>query len=155
MSALLFDAPQLAFEFETGRRVAGKVYIYGYICKGKIVYVGQAVDVVKRDSSHKTGDLLFDEYYRAHKKDFTPAPKLLDTVEDEKGGLIANARENELIDLYQTWVELGKGGFNVRPPKTYKKLFSELLDSPAARNSFSSIDPLGGDGAYAVVRECR
>jgi hypothetical protein len=141
---------QESFVFETGRHEIGLVQFYAYVEIPKaaaIVYVGQSVDMIQRHSGHLSGDIEFDRILRSRPKDFKL--KWLDKVRDYPGGPTVTEREFDLIDKYGTWIELGVG-YNRRVKKSWLQRAREHFDGYGV-----PVDFLGGDGAYASVREFR
>ena len=138
---------QVSFNFYTGLREPGFVFIYTAAYREKVVYVGQALDVNERRSGHLQGNTPFDVFFREHKNEVVF--ETIDKIRDRAGGPAVSARELELIDQYGTWIELGVG-FNVRTNNTWKQLFADHFE-----HFQGTVDFLGGDGPYAAVRDCR
>src|ERR1041384_6118838 len=138
---------QVSFNFYTGLREPGFVFIYTAAYREKVVYVGQALDVNERRSGHLQGNTPFDVFFREHKNEVVF--ETIDKIRDRAGGPAVCARELELIDQYGTWIELGVG-FNVRTNNTWKQLFADHFE-----HFQGTVDFLGGDGPYAAVRACR
>ena len=139
---------QCVFDFETGVRESGIVLIYAYfeIPKNEVVYIGQTVDLNERHSGHLSGWTEFDAVFRSRPNDFTK--KVIDKVRDVPGGPCVTARELELIDEYGTWIELGVG-YNRRVIKTWRQRAADYF-----KNASVTVDDLGGEGPFALVREC-
>jgi hypothetical protein len=138
---------QVSFNFYTGLREPGFVFIYTAAYHGKVIYVGQALDVVGRRSGHLQGDTPFDVFLRDHKNEVVF--ETIDKISDRAGGPVVSTRELELIDQYGTWIELGIG-FNVRTNNTWKQLFADHF-----QHFQGTVDFRGGDGPFAAVRDCR
>ena len=120
------------------------VFIYLYRLAGDPQYIGQAVDVKRRDDRHcKRQESFFDRVLSFFgRENFTL--EVVGQIEDCPQGKLANALENQMMDKFQTYRpdhgrgwNLGRAGvgfeFTVDDHKRYRRALIEIMQSEPVR----------------------